>query len=66
MDKLTKIGILATIILALSAGTTGLFEFLFAYHIEILIFHLNSTILMIGMSLGMISIFFEERKKIYL
>ena len=65
MDKLTKVGILATIILTLSAGITGIFEFLFAYHIEILIFQLNSSILMIGMSLGMISTFFEERRKIW-
>jgi hypothetical protein len=66
MDKLTKMGLLATIILALSAGITGVFEFLFTYHIEILIFQLNSTILMIGMSLGMISTFFEERRKIWI
>ncbi len=65
VNKAAKISLLATIILTFFAGTTGCFEFVFSYHVEILIFHFNSIILMLGICLGVISTFVEKRRKIW-
>ena len=79
MNKLTKIGLLATIVLTFFVTFTGFFEVLFlqyqatftlyldSIHFPIPIkFYLDSGILMIGMGVGIYSIFVERRRYLFL
>jgi hypothetical protein len=70
IDKLTVIGITAIIILTFFAGITGFFEFTLPYNririgILYLSFHSNSTILMLGICLGILSTFVKRKILFY-
>jgi len=68
MNKFTVIGITATIILTFFAGSTGFFEFVFSNYVKIRIFYLSfylsSTVLMLGICLGILSTFAKRKRKI--
>ena len=78
INKLTKIGLLVTIVLTFFVSFTGFFEVLFlqyqatftlyldSIHFSVPIkFYLDSGVLMIGMGIGISSIFMEKRKNLF-
>ena len=79
INKLTKIGLLLTIMLTFFVTFTGFFEVLFLQYQAIFTlyldsihffvpikFYLDSGVLMIGMGIGISSIFMEKRKNLFL
>lgn len=64
INKITVIGITATIILTFFVGITGFFEYAFLAHLKIEIFHLSSIVLMLGICLGILSTFVKRKRKI--
>lgn len=72
MNKYTKIGLLITILLTILAFFTGCFEFLFLpYSFNFTLYHnsfpislyFSSAVLMLGIGVGLVSVFVEKKKK---
>ena len=74
MNKLTKIGLVATIALTFFATFTGFFELFLSYHFTLFLdsihfpipLYLSSGVLMVGIGIGLISTFVENRRELWL
>ena len=65
MNKILKVGILSTLMLTFLVSIAGYFEFIFSCHVKVIIFNLNSMILVLGFGLSITFLFVGKKGNIW-